>query len=829
MDRNHVGEWMSSWAQDMRFAYRQFRRTPGFAAATVLTLALGIGATTSIFSVVNGVLLRPLPYPAPDRIVQLWQLDQGGKQMQFSDPNFDDLEAASRSFAALATFAGGAPISASGDIAPTRGSMSDVSRHFFDVLGVQPAIGRTFVAEEERQGGPAAAVVSWGFWQRVFGGGPDVIGKRLVIGDRTYTVVGVMRPELDLPAGTDIWVSREIFGRDLLGEHPNRTAHNWEVVGRLRPGVTLPQARREVSTLAASLAARYGTQTMMANAAVVPLREQLVGSSRPTLLVLLAASAVLLVIACANAANMLMARLTARRTELALRLALGAGRSRLLQQCLAESATVALAGGTVGVLLAIAGTRALLALDPGQLPRTGAVRVDPQVLLFALGVSLATATALALVTAWRTARGDLREMLSAAERTMSGAGSTARARRSIVVAQIAMTLVLLIAAGLLGHSFVRLLSVDPGFRTDRVVVLDLSIDAADSTAILQRAGFYHELMRRLGAMPGVTTVGGINEIPLATLGTTSGTFLETSPGEHISIADFQTLFQDHTRTGEAEFRTASGGYFAVMHIPVLEGRTFDERDVPTAPHVAVISASLAKARWPGQSAIGKMIQFGNMDGDLHPFTIVGVVGDVREAALGIPPKPMFYADYLQRPNTTTRMNVVMAGPASSAAISAGARTILSALRPDVPPRFRTIEAIVDSSVAGQRLVLLLVGVFGGAALLLAALGLYSVISYLVAQRAHELSIRVALGAQQDDVVLLVLRQGAVLVGAGIAVGTLTAFAATRLLSGLLYGVGARDPLAFGGVALVVAGVALAACWVPARRAARVEVMDVLRG
>ena len=519
-------EWLDTWAQDARFASRQFRRAPGFAAATVLTLALGIGATTAIFSVVNGVLLRPLPYRTPDRIVQLWQVDQAARQMQFSDPNFDDLRAASRSFAAFAEFAGGAPISVSGDISPTRASITKVTHDFFEVLGVPPLLGRTFAPDEEHEGGAPALVVSWGFWQRALGGSRTAIGRRLVVGNRTYTVVGVMRPELDFPAGTDLWGSREIDGRDLFGNAPSRTGHNWQVVGRLRPGVTLDQARHEASTLAAALAARYGTETMMANAAIVPLREQLVGSSRPPLLILLAASAVLLLIACANAANLLMARLTARRSELALRLALGAAQIRLAQQCLAESAMLALAGGTVGVLLAIAGTRALVALDPDRLPRASEVHVDPQVLLFALAVSVATAVALALLTAWRAARGDLREMLSAAERTMSGAGSTARARRTLVTAQIAMTLVLLVAAGLLGRSFVRLLSVDAGFRKERAVVLDLTIDGIDSATAVQRGAFYHELLRRLAAMPGVTVVGAINAIPLAASHTSSGTFIE---------------------------------------------------------------------------------------------------------------------------------------------------------------------------------------------------------------------------------------------------------------------------------------------------------------
>ncbi len=594
--------------------------------------------------------------------------------------------------------------------------------------------------------------------------------------------------------------------------------------------MTLNAARRDATALAHALAARYGTQTMMADAELVPLREQLVGSTRPTLLTLLAASVVLLLIACANVANLLVARLTSRRGELAVRLALGAARSRLVQQCLVESAALALAGGALGVLLAGAGTKALLALDPGRLPRAGAVHLDAGVLLFALGLSLATAVGLALVSAWRATRGDLRESLSASDRTMSGAASSTRTRRTLVIAQVAMTLVLLIAAGLLGRSFARLMAVDPGFRTAKNVVLDLSIEANDSVAIQLRAAFYHELLARLHGIPGVTTVGAINVIPLDPFGASSGTFLELSgPDERITFENMERLFQDHSRTGNAEFRIASEGYFSAMHIPLLDGRTFDARDVPDSPHSAVVSVSLAHAKWPGQSPIGKWIEFGNMDGDLRPFMIVGVVGDVRERGLNAPPRPMFYADYYQRPVSTTRMNVVLTGPADPAAIASSARAIVRALHPDVPPRFRTVESIVAESVAGPRFVLLLVGVFGGGALLLAGLGVYSVISYVVAQRARELSIRVALGAAAPDIVRLVLRQGLSLALAGIAVGAVAALFATRLLAGLLYGISVRDPVAFGGVVLVVAAVALAACWVPARRAARLEAMAILRG
>jgi putative ABC transport system permease protein len=806
---------VDEWSQDLRFAVRQCRRAPGFVTATALTLALGIGAATAIFTVVNGVLLRALPYPDPDRIVQVWELNRRNTQMQVADPNFDDLREQVHSFADLAEIGTDNAASVSGDIEATRGVVTFVSHDFFDALGVPPLFGRTFAPEEEKEGGPRAVVLSYGFWQRAFGGARDVLGKRLHVEDGEYTIVGVMRPTLTFPDNTDLWGSLEIFGRST-----SRTAHNSRVVGRLRPGVPLGSARREATALAHALAARYGSETTMADVAIVPLRDEMTGGIREMLLVLLAASAVLLGIACTNAANLIVARLTTRRGELAIRLALGAARSRLVRQCLAESLLIALGGGVIGLGLAALGTSALKALDPGHLPRAGDIRVDASVLAFAVVVALSTALGLALLSAWRATRGDLKAALSASDRTMSGAGSSVGTRRALVVAQVAMTLVLLVAAGLLGRTFVNLLRVNPGFRTERAVVLDISVGAADSVAEVQRGAFYHELLGRLGAIPGVTSVGAINAIPLDASGMADGNYIAlTSP------ADVTT----HRYSGQADFLVASGGYFTAMHIPLLDGRVFDDRDTPTTTNVALVSASFAAQQWPGQSALGRWIQYGNMDGDYQPFEIIGVVGDVRVDGLGVKPRPTFYAYYLQRPAAThSRINFVLSGPADPSLIAHAALATVRALRPDVPPRVRTIETIVASSVAGQRFLLLLVGVFGAVALTLAALGLYSVISYLVTQRARELSIRVALGARSGDIQSLVLRQGGVLALVGIALGALVAVGATRLLAGLLYGVGTLDPVSFVAVAAVVAAVAIAACWLPARRASRTKVAEVLR-
>ena len=825
MRRMHAREWVEGWAQDFRFASRQFRRAPGFVAVVVLTLALGIGATTAIFSVVNGVLLRALPYPDADRIVQLWELDERRNQIQVADANFDDLRTQSRSFATLAEMSGVGVITVTGTADATRARVAVVSHDFFPALGVRPVLGRLFVADEEQHGGRPAIVLAHAFWQRSFGGRAAAVGSVLRIGDGAYTVVGVMPAGVDHPAGVDLWVPRELDER-----LPSRTAHNWEVVGRLRPGTTLEQARRDVTTIAKRLKEEYRDMTTMTDVAVVPLREQIVGGTKSTLLLLLGASLVLLLIACANVVNLLVARMAARHGEVAVRLALGAARYRLVQQCLAESLILAVAGGAVGVLLAALGVKLLVALEPGNLPRIQDVRLDWPVLLFALAVSMLTAIGLGVLTAWRGTRGDLRSALSQSQRTQSGAGASERVRRILVVAQVALTLVLLVGAGLLARSFIRLLRVNPGFRTERAVVLDVSAPGDGPAGIRERVHLYDALIDRLRAIPGVTAVGGVNAMPLTSDATSNGTFLVMSgPDERIEPRDYEKLARDPVRAGQAEFRVASSGFFQAMGIPLVAGRLFDDRDAPDAPHVAVISATLARTKWPNQDPLGKTIQFGNMDGDLRTFTVVGVVGDIRHWSLGSKPQPTFYAFYRQRPIGARRLNIVLSTTGDPASLAGTAQRIARELRPDVPPRVRSIETIVAGSVATQRFVLFLVGVFGLAALVLATLGVYSVISYLVTQRSRELSIRIALGAGAGDIVRLVVGQGVALALIGIAVGALLSFAVTRLLVGLLYDVSPTDPWAFLAMTALLTVVALIASWLPARRAARVDAMDVLRG
>jgi predicted permease len=816
---------MESFLRDLRYVTRALLRTPAFFAVTVITLALGIGATTAIYSVINGVLLRPLPYPEPDRIVQLWQIFEKGGRGQVSDPNFADWKTGTHSFSAMAQVANWGLISVAGASEPVRAQLAVVGADFFKILGARPIRGRSFAPEELRVGGAPAVLVSERFWKRYLSERSDLSGTALKFEGGVFPVIGVMPATVDYPLGADIWATKEI-----LPPSPYRTGHNWQAIARIANGVSLEQANRDISTLSRRLKQQYGDETAMYDAVAVPLREQMVGRTRPALLVLLAASGFLLLIACANVVNLLVARAAVREGELAVRLALGAGRWQIAQQFLAESLVLALGGGVLGVALAAAGVKVLLALEPGALPRVTEVGIDWTALAFALGLSIVVAAVLGLLSAVRGTRGDLRQAMAQAQRTQAGAGASYRVRGTLVVAQVALTLVLLVGAGLLARSFLRLAQVDPGYRTDRALVLDIAPSVPEGEpGLRERMRLYEEIATRLSALPGVSAVGGVNAFPLTDGNRPNGTFLVMkSLDEKIEMSNMSALFKDPSRSGEAEFRVAGPGYFKAMNIPLVRGRVFEDRDVIDAPHVAVISASLANTRWPNEDPIGKIIQFGNIDGDLRPFTVVGIVGDVRDEALADRPRPTFYVSYRQRPRAAGSFFFVIQGSAPAASLIPAARRIVAELRPDVPPRFRTVETVVSESVADRRFILMLVGVFGAAAMLLATLGVYSVIAYVVTQRRQEIGVRVALGAQSADVLRMVLRQGVTLAFFGIAIGTVAALFVTRLLARFLFGIAPNDPVAFGGVIGVLAAVALLASLIPALRATRVDPMTALR-
>lgn len=809
---------------DLRYALRSLGKSPGFTAVAVLTLAIGIGANTAIFSVVNGVLLRALPYPQPDELMQVAAVFESGGLGNVSYPDFEDLREQNRSFEALAAYSSGtASVAAAGE--GFRVGMTHVSGDFFGVLGVQAILGRMFLPDEEL-GGASVAVVGYDYWQNRLGGDPQLSGA-VRVGDRVHTVIGVLPPGFAFPADQEVWVPR-----DPQSESGSRTAHNWQVIGRLGEDASLEQARSDLSSITRRLKQQYGDDMTMADAAVIPLHEVLVGPVRPALLVLLGAAGCLLLIACANVVNLLLARAVARQRDLAVRLALGAGRGRLVRQFLIESLLLSLAGGTLGMLLAVWGVDVLLAIEPGRLPRVREIGVDWAVLAFALAVSVLAALAIGLLPAMRAANREVRESLAESQRTQAGGMSSHRMRGALAASQIALTIVLLVGAGLLTRSFLRLIAIDPGFGTSGAVVMDLWLPRPptpfDESAEARIARFHEALIGGLRAVPGVESVGGVNAFPLGG-NYANGTFLILNrPDEVSNFEDFGRLARDPGRTGNAEFRVASDGYFDAMEIPLLRGRLFEAQDAPDAPHVAVISRSLAETQWPGENPIGKLIQFGNMDADLRPFTIVGIVGDIREQSLAAEPRRTFYGYHRQRPLVTHQFHIVIEGSAETAAVIASARRIARELNPEVPLRFRTLEDIFSASLADRRFVLLLVGLFGATAMVVATLGIYGVIAYLASQRTQEIGIRVALGARAGDVVRLFVGQGARLALTGIAIGLVGAFALTRFLGSLLYAVGANDPLSFAATSVVLFVAALLASWIPARRAARVDPMEALR-
>lgn len=829
MQRVRWRGFRESVTQDARFALRQFRKNPAFALIAALTLALGIGACTAIFSVVNGVLLEPLPFPHAERMVQLWGTDSGGKRLHFGDPTFDYLAANTRTLSALAEFAPDQmSISRPGDDA-TRINVAAVSRQFFDVLDVRPLAGRAFAPQEATVGAPMVAVISHALWMREFGGSPQAIGATLRNGTQPVTVIGVLPPGVEFPAGTDLWYPREIYP-----EVPSYTAHNWSVIARVRAGVSVAQAGGEVNLLLQRLRAAVGGATWTFGGIATGLREEIVGHSRTLLLLVLGASAVLLLIACANVANLLIARLAAREDEIAVRLAIGAGRGRLAQQLLIETSLLATAGGAGGVLCASAGLHALLTLHPGAVPRLGELHVDMRVLAFALVVSAGMALGLGLLAAWRSASGDLHATLAQSQRSQGRGSVSHRLRGLLVVAQLAMTIVLLIGAGLLAHSFARLMAIDPGFRTRGVVVADLALEAKrDSSGIARRAEYYDAIAQQARAIPGVTSVAVSNAEPFSN-GSSNGTFLVlpetatrmTSDQLAGMMHEFSALAQDKSRSGWATYRQVGPGYFHTLDIPILSGRDFTDADRQGAPEVAVINHALARTQWGDQNPIGKVIEFGNIDGDATPLTIVGVVGDTREEDLTREPEPAVYVDFHQRPGSGD-LSVLLTG-APERAIAGAARAAFRRVEGNVPMRFQNIETIVGASMDNQRFLLLVLGAFGAVALLLATLGIYSVISYLVTQRTREIGVRVALGASRASVVRLVVREGALLAGVGVIAGVACAFALTRTLQHLLYGIRATDVTAFAAVSLLVILVATVASYLPARRAARVEPMTALR-
>ena len=815
---------MESLLQDLRYGFRMLKKSPGFTLVAFFTLALGIGATTAIFSVMYEVLLRPLPYENPNQIVRLWEADARGHRMRFTDPNFEDIRSKSHSLQGLAEYRA-LPESVSGGSEPTRVTVATVSRDFFPLMRVRPALGRSFSPDDQGFGAAPTALVSYGYWQQYLGSAADLSAVKLTIEDHAASVIGVLPPGFRFPDDSSIWMPREIYER-----LPSRSAHNWHVLGRLRDGVAPEQARAELALIGRQIHQQYKQDVDMTGVAVARLQDAMTSDMRPALIILLGAVSFLLLIACANVANLLLAQAAARQRELAVRAAIGATRGRLVRQFLTEALLLSLAGGAAGVLTARWGVVALVRIAPAELTLSGRISISLPVLLFALWISSAVAAGLGVFSALRATTGAAQLALAERGRSQTGLPRSQRLGRAIIAGQLAITLVLLTGAGLLGRSLLRVLATDPGFHTEHVVTVDLALSYAEKEADkTRRIQFLDQLLAQMRAIPGVLEVGGTGSLPL-TGSLADGTYILLVPGEQPprAMGELEAWFHKAARTGHANYSPASAGYFRALGIPLLRGRLFDDRDTIDAPHVALISQSLAREKWPKQDPLGRSIEFGNMDGDLRPLTIIGVVGDVREDSLETPPSPTIYVNYRQRPQATYHFTAVLCSESEPAAVISSARQIVRTLDPNVPPDFSTFTQVLSNSLQGRRFNLTLVGVFACAALLLAMAGLYGVMAYAVTQRTGEFGVRTALGASPGSIVRLVLGQGIVTSLIGVAIGLAGALVLTRTLQSLLFGLSATDPLTFAVVALTLVLVALLACYIPARRAAKVDPMVALR-
>jgi predicted permease len=821
-----LGNWLQSVLADCRYALRQLRKHPGFTAVAVLTLALGIGVTTAIFSVVYGVLLRPLPYPDPDRIMAVFEVTSEGRPSRLADPNFDDFRDQNRSFQAIAKYTD-TVASVSGASQPSRTTVAYVSPGFLRVFRVQPIVGRDFSAGDAKKGAAPTVLVSVGYWKQYLGSPRDLSKSHLKIDGAVFSVIGVLPQGFSFPTDADLWVPA-----DLDGENTSRTSHNYSAVGRLRDSVPVEQANRDISGIARRIHATSSEQGnyLLKDGLVVPLQDSITGKARPALLVLIGAVGFLLLVACANVANLLLAQVSVRARELAVRSALGAARRRLVRQFLTEAFVLALVGGGLGVLAAFAGVAGLVALAPASLPRLDTVSISLPVLAFALLLSTAVAVGLGVFTAARATSGDLREGLMEGGRSQAGSQGSERLGRIIVAAQIAITLVLVVGAGLFGRSLMKVLEVDPGFRVDGIVTMDVALPwLEDPKARAGQAVFFSRLIDRLGQIPGVRKVGAASGLPMAIDGGyPDGNFLLMTQEEMPKTIKelLEVMFRQKERIGNADFCVATSGFFQVLGIPLIRGRIFDGRDGADAPHVAVISQSLARTRWPGQDPIGHTIEFGNMDGDFRLLTIVGIVGDTHVYGLDRPPRPTVYVNLFQRPRAAISLTMLSDG--ETGPVVSAARGILQALDPEIPARFRTMSEVYSASLGSRRFNVILIGFFAVTALLLATTGVFGVMAYSVSRRTREIGVRIALGAAAGDVLTMILGQGLRPILAGVAMGIAGALALTRTVESLLFGVTATDPLTFIGVTLLLVGAALLACYVPARRVTQVDPVVALR-
>jgi predicted permease len=818
---------MNMLAQDIRLAFRSFTRNPGFTLVAVLSLAIGIGANTSIFSVANALLLRPLPYKDANRLVILWNRSPGLDILQdwFSTAQYLDIKNGHHGFEEVAIASGGND-NLTGEGEPERIGTIRVSSNLLPMLGVQAASGRLFLPDEDAPDRPATAVLSYGMWVRRYGSDPRMLGKSIPINGKTYEVVGILPQSFSLPHE----VLPTLYGPEQpdvflpfpLGPKATgiRTHEDYNILGKLKPGVSMTLAQAEMDTITARLRRDY-PESYPPNGGltfgIVPLLEQVVGDVRRALLVLLSAVGFVLLIACANVANLLLARAVARQQEIAVRAALGASRGRIIRQLLTESILLSLCGGLLGVILCFWSVKWIHVLGTKSIPRLADIGIDGCVLLFTLLLSIFAGILFGLAPAWRVSRVDLNTTLKDASRASAGSsavwGRGNNMRRLLVVSELALSVVLLIGAGLLIRSFARLENVAPGFNPKNVLTFELALNGQRYGDGQIRLSTYRQLWNALGQIPGVTAAGGITSLPLSQSFAWTPITVEGRaplPGEKFLNADA---------------RVAGGRYFQALEIPLRSGRFFNEEDLVGKTPVVIIDEFMAGQLWPGQDAVGKRIHM--VESEVPWLTVAGVVGRVKHESLDSDPRIAFYLPQTQYPSRA--MTVVMRSQGDPSTLSPSVKKELRGIDTDLPMySVRTMDERVEESLARRRFSMLLLGIFAGMALVLATIGIYGVMAYLVNQGTREIGIRMAIGATQREIVRLVVFQGMTLAITGVAAGLAAAFVFTRLMRSLLFGISSADPVTFAGISLLLTLVALLATYIPARRAARIDPILCLR-
>jgi len=804
---------MTSFWQDLRYGLRMLAKNPGFTIVAVLALALGIGANSAIFSVVNTVLLRPLPYDDPDRliVVRETKLPQF-PEFSIAPGNFLDWQKQNTVFSQLEAYRGNT-YNLTGTGEPERLRGTRVTTGLFPMLGVKPAQGRNFLAEEDKPGSGNVALISYGLWQRRFGGDANIIGQQLKLNDRSHTVIGIMPPGFQFPdRNVDLWAPMAFTDQ----ERQVHGGHYISTLGRLKPGVNLEQALAEMKNIAQQLERQYPGSNAGWSVKLIPMLEFGVRDVKPALLVLLGAVACVLLIACANVANLLLARAATRQKEVAVRTALGAGRWRIVRQLLTESVLLALVGGVAGLLLGWGGMKLLLRLAPQGLPRIQDVTIDGRALGFTLLITLLTGVIFGLVPALQASRPDLNETLKDGGRGGTGGVHRQRIRNLLVIAEVALALVLLVGAGLMMKSFARLQQVDPGFDPKNALVAAIDLPGSKYPDNQQRLAFYNQLIQQLSALPGVQAVGATQSLPLGgdyVLGFVIQGRPPAAPGQDRST----------------NYYSVTTDYFKAAGMTLLRGRLFTERDTLGATNVAIINEAMAKRYFPNEDPIGQRIHV--TQGPETFREIVGIVSDTKQYGLDQDTPVQTYTPYLQMPFSNS-MVVVVRTAGDPLSLSAAVRSqVLSIDKQQPVASIRALEQILYNSLANQRFSMLLFGVFAAVAMVLAAVGIYGVMAYAVTQRTHEIGIRMALGASQSKVLKLVIKQGMLLVLIGVTLGLAAAFTLSILLtsfSTLLYGIKPTDPTTYAGISLLLASVALAACYIPARRATKVDPMIALR-